>query len=640
MNIYTQCCGLVILFILLVFDIKHKKVGLFSETVYLNTILINALSVIIGLLSVVALNNQDVFNGSAVLLFSKAHMITIVMVGYTNVSYLASSIYSRRRYLDMLVKFLWIPAVEIIAIIFTPIRYKYAFGGFYVAGAGSVISYVTTMGYVALCIWMVSTWRRRLGKRRRDSVIGWMILMTVAATMEQLVGNFYCVDFACALGMMIIYFTLENPESNMDKNYGCFNSHTLSPYMTQMMHSHENFCMIYLSMADAKNNDADEEYINDKIRQIIDYVNDFSFAKVFKLVEQEFICIVPDEGKLQIVVSCLRNRFYYDQFNMFTDTAMVNSESTTPKSLIVMLTDSTVAEEPDDILRVFQTLRETNRDNITSTRIRLCKAHFDELREKEQIIREIREALDKDRVEVFYQPIYSTKEKKFVSAEALARIRREDNSIVPPGKFIPIAEETGLILKLGERVFEKTCRFIQTGMPKQLGIQYIEVNLSVIQCEQLDLASKYIQIMEENQVNPHFINLEITETATIQAKRKLQQNMKTLMDYGVEFSLDDFGNGHSNLDYVIDMPVDIVKLDMSLIQAYENEKKAKAVVQAAVRMILDMELNALTEGVETKEQLDEMERIGVDYIQGFYFSKPIPENEFLDFLRKHQGEAS
>ncbi len=640
MNIYTQCCGLIILFILFAFDIKHKKVGLFSETVYLNTIFINAVSVIVGLLSVVALNNQDSFNHAATMFFTKGHMITLIIVGYANVAYLISGFYSKRRHLEVVIKHAWLPVAEIIAVIFVPVSFKSAFGGMYVAGAATIITFIATLGYVALCIWLVVKWRRRLGRRRRDSVIGWMVVMSFAAIIEQAIGNFYCIDFACSIGMMIIYFTLENPESNMDKNYGCFNSHMISPYMAQLMHAKETFCMIYLSMADAKTSDADEDRLNDKIRQIIDFVNQFPYAKVFKLVEQEFICILPDEGKLQIVVSGLRNRFYYDQFSMFNEQGIVNSESTTPKSLIVMLSDSTVAEEPDDILRVFQTLRESNRDNITSTRIRLCKSHFDELREKEQIIREIREALDKDRVEVFYQPIYSTKHKRFISAEALARIRREDNSIVPPGKFIPIAEETGLILKLGERVFEKTCRFIQTGLPERMGMEYIEVNLSVIQCEQLDLASKYIQIMEENQINPHFINLEITETASIQAKRKLQQNMRTLMEYGVEFSLDDFGNGHSNLDYVIDMPVDIVKLDMSLIQAYENEKKAKAVVQAAVRMILDMELNALTEGVETKEQLDEMERIGVDYIQGYYFSKPIPENEFLDFLQKHQGEAS
>ncbi|MCQ2493240.1 MAG: EAL domain-containing protein [Lachnospiraceae bacterium] len=639
MNIYTQCCGLIVLFILLVFDLKHKKVGLFSETVYLNIIFINVFSVIMGLLSVVALGNPDTFSQTAIMLLCKGHMVSIVAVGYTNTAYLISGIYSRAQFKDMLAKNLWLPAVETIAIIIAPIKYREAMGLTYASGLCSGFTFIATFGYVAVCIWLVIKWRRRFGKRRRDSVIGWMIILSVATLLEHIVGFLYCVDFACAIGMMLIYFTLENPESNMDKNFGCFNSHMISQYMNQLLHSNQTFCTIYLSMADAKTSDADDDYLNDKIRQIIDYVNEFSFAKVFKLVEQEFICIVPDEGKLQIVVSCLRNRFYYDQFSMFSDTVNTSAASLTPKSLIVMLTDSTVAEQADDILRVFQTLRESNRDNITSTRIRLCKSHFDELREKEQIIREIREALDKDRVEVFYQPIYSTKEKRFVSAEALARIRREDNSIVPPGKFIPIAEETGLILKLGERVFEKTCRFIKTGRPKELGIKYIEVNLSVIQCEQLDLASKYIRIMEENKVNPNFINLEITETATIQAKRKLQQNMKTLMDYGVEFSLDDFGNGHSNLDYVIDMPVDIVKLDMSLIQAYDNEKKAKAVVQAAVRMILDMELNALTEGVETKEQLDEMVRIGVDYIQGYYFSKPIPEDEFIEFLERHQGIA-
>lgn len=639
MNIYTQSCGLVILIILLFSDMKHKKVGLFSETVYQNTIMINVISVLLDLLSIVAMCNGDQFGPQITNILCKAHLISIVIVGFTNIAYLLSYFYSGKAYLKYMMKLLFLPIAEIAAVIAVPTRYAYQGNSVLLKGYGPIIAYYSLLVYMVGTFMIVIRWSRRLGKRRRHSIISWMTMLTIAATLETLVDSVYAVGFACAVGMMIMYFALENPESNTDRNFGCFNSHVLSPYMHQLMKNGETFCVLYISMADARKNENDEDYLNDKLREIIDYVNSFKMAKVFKCVEAEFICIVQGEGNLQRIVTGVRNRFYYDQFTMSSELSIGETQTSTPKSLIVMLTDSNVAKDPEDILRVFQTIRESNRDNLTSTRINLSKSHFDELREKEQIIREIREALDEDRVEVFYQPIYSIKEKKFVSAEALARIRREDNSIVPPGKFIPIAEETGLILKLGERVFEKTCRFLKSGQSLNLGLKYIEVNLSVIQCEQKDLASKYIKIMEENGVDPRNINLEITETATIQAKRSLQQNMKKLIKYGVEFSLDDFGNGHSNLDYVIDMPVDIVKLDMSLIQAYENEKKAKAVVQAAVRMIVEMELNALTEGVETKEQLDEMVRIGVSYVQGFYFSKPIPEKEFLEFLRRHQGIA-
>ncbi len=285
-------------------------------------------------------------------------------------------------------------------------------------------------------------------------------------------------------------------------------------------------------------------------------------------------------------------------------------------------------------------LRQENKDITVPTHRVIDEETLERLHKDEVICEEILRAMDEDRVEVFYQPIYSTADDSLVSAEALVRIRQRDGNILSPGVFIPVAEKTGIIIQLGERVFEKTCAFLGTGVPQDLGIRYIEVNLSVVQFEQKDLADKYIRIMEKHRISPSLINLEITETASIQSKRGLQNNMERLMRYGVDFSLDDFGNGHSNLNYVIDMPVELVKLDMSLIQAYEREQKARAVVQGTVDMIQRMDLHTVTEGVETKEQLEEMKRLGVNYIQGFYFSKPLSEKDFVEFLKKNQKSSA
>ena len=264
--------------------------------------------------------------------------------------------------------------------------------------------------------------------------------------------------------------------------------------------------------------------------------------------------------------------------------------------------------------------------------IRIDREMVREKRDREDMQERILAALAEDRIEVFYQPIYSTKKKCFVSAEALVRIRCEDGSILPPGKFIPVAEQTGLISQLGETVFEKTCRFIKEQNPRQYGIEYIEVNLSVRQCETRDLAKTYIQIIQKYGVDPAMINLEITETASILARKILVENMQILIRQGVSFSLDDFGNGQSNLNYIVDMPVSIVKFDRDMSQAYFENKKAKFVMEAAMQMIHDMKLKIVSEGIETREQMETITELGIDYIQGYYFSKPIPEKEFLKFI--------
>ena len=255
-------------------------------------------------------------------------------------------------------------------------------------------------------------------------------------------------------------------------------------------------------------------------------------------------------------------------------------------------------------------------------------------REHDEMLGTLVRAIKEDRIEVFYQPIYSTKEKKFVSAEALARIRREDGSIIPPGLFIPIAEETGLISEVGEIMFDKTCRFIKEQNLNDYGIQYIEANLSVIQCDSEALANTYISIMQKHHIAPESINLEITESASINTRKTLLENMRRLIDYGVSFSLDDFGSGQSNLNYIVDMPVRIVKFDRDMTQSYFKGEKAKFVLRAAMNMIHDMHLKVVSEGVETKEQLTVLEELGIDYIQGYYFSKPLEAQAFIDFIKK------
>ena len=249
------------------------------------------------------------------------------------------------------------------------------------------------------------------------------------------------------------------------------------------------------------------------------------------------------------------------------------------------------------------------------------------------------DAIREDRVEVFYQPIYSTHKKVFVSAEALVRIRDEEGNIIMPGNFIEVAERTGLIMRLGQIVFEKVCQLIQTKNPMQYGIEYIEVNLSVIQCGYENLASSYIKIMKKYKVPPSVINLEITETATLNEKRTLLANMHQLREYGVTFSLDDFGTGQSNLNYIVDMPVDIVKFDKDMIQSYFENDKAKFVMDAAMHMIHGLDLRIVSEGIETKEQYATMEKLGINYIQGYYFSKPLSQDKFITFIKeKYTGK--
>lgn len=241
--------------------------------------------------------------------------------------------------------------------------------------------------------------------------------------------------------------------------------------------------------------------------------------------------------------------------------------------------------------------------------------------------------------QMYYQPIYSIEKKRYTSAEALIRLIDEEYGFVSPALFIPVAEVTGAIHQIGDYVIDEVCRFISSDAYKALGLDYIEINLSVAQCIEADLPDKFRTAMEKYGISPSQINLEITETAADYDPAVTDHNIAVLSDMGFSFSLDDYGTGYSNIKRVVTLPLDIVKLDKCLVDDMNNETMW-IVIKNTVSMLKNMNKKILVEGVEQKEALERFSELGCDYIQGFYFSKPLPEREFLRFIRRMEGEKS
>jgi EAL domain-containing protein (putative c-di-GMP-specific phosphodiesterase class I) len=240
-------------------------------------------------------------------------------------------------------------------------------------------------------------------------------------------------------------------------------------------------------------------------------------------------------------------------------------------------------------------------------------------------------AVNNDSIEVYFQPIYSNGSRKIRSAEALARLYDPELGFIPPDEFIPKAEQNGSIMQLGRQVFEKTCRFIRDNDLDSLGIDYIEVNLSPVQCLHERLAEELLEAAHEYGISMDRVNLEITETSTMDSD-VTGNNMKRLIENGASFSLDDYGTGFSNLINILNLPLRIVKIDKSIVWSYFND--SRDILPHVIRMFRSQKLEILAEGVETEQMADELADMGCDYEQGFYFSKPVPPAEFIRYVKK------
>jgi EAL domain-containing protein (putative c-di-GMP-specific phosphodiesterase class I) len=221
---------------------------------------------------------------------------------------------------------------------------------------------------------------------------------------------------------------------------------------------------------------------------------------------------------------------------------------------------------------------------------------------------------------------------KICGAEALIRWQPENGELISPLKFINIAEETGLIETIGEWVLATAC-YKAKALQEKTG-QYIPiaVNVSPRQFRQSNLANTIKKILAVTQLDPSYLELEITENSLIDDSSKFIETLHTLKKIGVKLAIDDFGTGYSSLAYLKDFPIDRLKIDKVFVSSIEDDPANKAILKAIIVLGQSLGIEVIAEGVETQYQYDYLKSIGCDELQGYYYSKPLPERKFEEFL--------
>lgn len=634
MNIQMQMGGIFILFLLLYFYKRQDTIGLYTGKVFLRALYITFSCLLLDILSIILIVNQERMPIWLVRVECKAYLFSLVMCGYIAFAYTSADI-RRLTKADKFIRRLGSAVATVAVLIFVlPIHTYYdGRGVVYTYGWACYATYAGALLFILATLVEIYIWGKMMNPKRRNAIRLWLFIWVAAAVVQFLNSRLLLVGFAGVMGMVILFFELENPEIYIDRTTGFFNSYAFIEFIRQQYRTDSDCCGILVSLQHVHTiNNMTSARTEQALAEIVHFIRKIPGVRVFKTDDREFALECKTQDSLDRVRDMICDRFQKSWLERSADTEPVFLQ---PYYLLIPFCRVAAdAEEMLDVLRFYRShVAELAEDQTITINEDIVKKR----REYDKMLGTLVNAIKEDRIEVFYQPIYSIKKQKFVSAEALARIRCEDGSIIPPGAFIPIAEETGLISEVGEIMFDKTCRFIKEHDLNRYGVKYIEANVSVVQCSSETLADAYISIMKKHQLSPSCINLEITESASINMRTALLDNMKRLLDYGISFSLDDFGNGQSNLNYIVDMPVQIVKFDRDMTQAYFANEKAKFILRATMNMIHDMKLKIVSEGVETEEQFEALKELGIDYIQGYYFSKPLEAQAFLDYIKRENG---
>lgn len=469
--------------------------------------------------------------------------------------------------------------------------------------------------------------RKNMARRIRYSIyISTAIILFVSVYQIYLEPGRLMLSGGIALGLIIVYLAFIDSENDNEIKTGTYNTKGFRRYMTERILSGNPFRVYFLQI---------EGY--DTFLSVFGRMKtDRMLWPIGRELIRKYRATFYLHSGLYAVVETNERR--YDQLQRDIDIVIgkeryIDGERADMAFRTLVVTDSCGFADAQEMYTVVcDAIRARNYDKKPYEIV--SAEDVTESEQKKRLGQAIYRDLKNDGVRVYYQPIYDNNCDQIHSAEALARIYDKELGLIFPDNFIPLFEQDGAILRFGKIIFENVCRFIRDNDMEELGLEYIEVNLSPIQCMQPSLPEDLIQIADRYGVDMKYINFEITETANLSADR-LMHLMSTLIDRGASFSVDDFGTGYSNIIRVSNLPFRIIKIDKSILWDYFKTKDE--MVPRIYEMMRIKGFTMVTEGVETEDMHYWLKNEAkCQYEQGYLYSKPIDEKSFIEYLRQHK----
>lgn len=265
---------------------------------------------------------------------------------------------------------------------------------------------------------------------------------------------------------------------------------------------------------------------------------------------------------------------------------------------------------------------------------------WDVMVREQTLVRDMEIGLHEKQFCVYMQSVYNVEKKRIVGAEALVRWNHPDIGTILPSYFIPLFERNGFIVRMDRYVWEEVCKFLREQKERFGTVIPVSVNVSRLNFYNLDLLQYMLSLVEKYRLEPWMLKLEITETAYMDEPEKIISVIKEFRAQGFAVLMDDFGSGHSSLSMLKNLPVDVLKLDMSFSHEAGHSQRVNAILKFIMSLSRELGMQVIAEGVETKQQLDVISSLGCQDIQGYYFSRPLPAEKFMKTLEEQQGAAA
>lgn len=503
----------------------------------------------------------------------------------------------------------------------------------YVRGPLFILLYIQSGIYLVLGITYAFYYKKAFEKGRFVSLMILYPFLLAAVLLQMFFPKALLEMFACALSILFVSIMVQRPEDRIDRDSGFQSASAFKSDMIRSQTVKKSMALIAIAITNY-----------DMIRNLVGYEQ----KKVIQnnlgtemLALGKGLVKRPDMyylGGGKFVVALYKNDIMKtSEYARKINDYLVNPLSFNSVDLNMVANVCTISvphtmSDAVDLITFIENLSNVNYTGSVMYASDMVKKGNMEI--SKNITRIIERALSEGHLQVYYQPIYSIATGKFKSAEALIRLIDPDYGFIPPDIFIPAAEGNGLIYRIGKFVLAEVCSFIGSDEFKGLGVDYIEVNLSALECMQENLPEIILGTLEKYGVSTSQVNLEVTETAAVYSQTTLIKNLEKLVEAGINFSLDDFGTGYSNMTRIATLPLTIIKMDKSFVNAPRTDRMVN-MIENTVKMIKSMKYEIVVEGIETDDMRKWFSEMGCDFIQGYYFSKPLPKADYVEFLKRN-----
>lgn len=484
-------------------------------------------------------------------------------------------------------------------------------------------------GYVFFFMLVIVAFMFRYGKtaekETRRTIWRFWYIEAACLFLQIATERILLTGFGLSVGLWLIYLTMNNPGEYTDSMTGLFDKQYFDKWIGEKLYRKESFHLLAVDACNIKQiNRIYGTRVGDQLliraakgfREITDSV------QIFRITGNCFLAVLDSltdyEKARDGIEEFLKKPFF------------IENEKVSFHAAICGIMNAEKLEKEDSILSYIEYMISLIQNRQDTVLIQSDSKILEGFRYEQEVEHFLQKAVKEDLFEVYYQPVYSIKNKDFITLEALSRLKHPVLGMIPPDVFIGIAEKQGMISAVGCLQLHKVCRFIKEHEYIMKKIRNVKFNLSPSELMKPGYSHVLIGIIQEYGLDPGYFQFEITENVATEYSESFCTAIDDFAEVGIHMCLDDFGSGYANLNAVLRIPFSAVKMDRSLLSGISSDPQTATFYRSIVMILQHMGYKVIAEGAETEKEVKLLEKWGVDMIQGYYFSRPLCEEKLLE----------